>query len=361
MDTRDLDAGASRPAPTGPGATQAVRLRQLDPALARLNQRIGPGLHAELPLGAGRVRLQLGPARPAGPHPPSLPLRLQGPAGVLAVMPARQLVRALSAIDLPGQDDEPDPMQSLRMGVALQAMPPGWLDLFGASSALASGAGEDAGADALELGLSIFEPQARLGLAATLCGSADALLHALSQPAWQRTDDALALQAPDVPLRAPVRAGTTTLPLAVVQALTAGDVVPVMCPLFDLAGAGELGIANGLAKAVLQLGNQPALELTEWHPTTKGRTMNDLLDAPHDSNADDALDELPVTLSFDLGTLELTLAQLKDLGPGSVLRLAGALPPQVVIRAGTRRVGTGELVELDGRLAVEIRRMGAVS
>lgn len=357
MHSSNIDAEAGR--------AQALRLRLLDQAQAQLNRRIGAGLHAELPLGGTCVRLEVGGARAAGAHPPSRPLRLQTPAGVIAIAPAREVVRVLTTIDIP-DDVDADPLQSLRMDVAAQAMPAGWWPLFGASSMLMAAPQEVP--DAFELSLSIFQPQARLGLAVALRGSVAALLHALSQPAWQRSGDAAAGHAPDLPLpllQVPVRIGTTALPLSTVRALAKGDVVPLTHPRFGLTGEGELRIADGLARAVLQLGNQPVLELTEWHPTIKGQTVTDLLDfphgAPHDRGAGDTLDDLPVTLCFDLGTLELTLAQLKALGPGSVLPLAGALPPQVAIRVGAGRVGTGELVELEGGLAVEIHRMGAVS
>jgi type III secretion protein Q len=191
--------------------------------------------------------------------------------------------------------------------------------------------------------------------------SLEALRYTLSQPVWQRLDDTRNAVPRDLPLQLPVRLGTTTLALSRVRALGPGDLVPLERALFDLAGKGEVRIANGLAKVMLQLGNQSVVELTEWEPTTAGQTMNDLLDSSQNSDADTALDELPVTLTFDLGALEVTLAQLKALGSGSVLPLTGALPPQVAIRVGARRLGTGELVELEGQLAIEILHMRAVS
>ena len=79
------------------------------------------------------------------------------------------------------------------------------------------------------------------------------------------------------------------------------------------------------------------------------------------SDDDGAVDDVPVTLSFEMGSVALTLSELKSLAPGAVLSVAGALPPQVSICAGGHRIGSGELVELDGRLGVEIRRIGVQS
>ena len=355
-----------------------MHLRAVDAHQAPLVRRIGHGLSAELGAGAGSLRLEVSELRPARAEGHSPPLRLLTRAGPLAFSPARELLRALTAIDLP-DDPLDDALQGLRRDVAMQSLPPGWLSTFGASAALCS-QGEtvstreasdaeslntDASGDALELTLSITQPQARLGLACTLRGSREALLHALSQPAWQRLDPSQHIALEDVALRVPVRLGTSALPLSAVRALGPGDVVPLTRPLFDLAGEGELRIAQGVAKVVLRIGNRSAVELTEWQPTTAGQTMNDRLESPYDlgteAGTDASLDELPVALTFDIGTLEVTLAELQALEPGSVLPLNGMLPPEVAICAGGRRLGTGELVELEGQLAVEVRRMGAMS
>lgn len=70
-----------------------------------------------------------------------------------------------------------------------------------------------------------------------------------------------------------------------------------------------------------------------------------------------ALDDLPITLQFEAGQIRLTVAQAARLAPGAVLGLQQTPgPAQVVIRAGGVALGTGELVEVDGRLAVQILR-----
>jgi type III secretion protein Q len=69
------------------------------------------------------------------------------------------------------------------------------------------------------------------------------------------------------------------------------------------------------------------------------------------------LDALPITLQFEAGQIRLTVAEAARLAPGSVLGLQDAPgPAQVVIRAGGVALGTGELVEVAGRLAVLILR-----
>ena len=384
MDTR-LDpsySGSAKPAHPRDSTVRPVRLRTVDTHQAPLARRVGAGLIAELSTGNGSLRLEVNGLQPAGAEGGTPPLRLLTRAGPLALSPARELLRALTAIDLP--DDTPDdPLHGLRRDVTMQSLPPAWFSTFGASAALcmegetvspgeapeADGFIDDAPGEMLELAFSITEPQARLGLAGTLRGSHEALLHALSQPAWQRVDPAPEIALEDLPLRVPVRLGTTALSLGAVRALGPGDVVPLAQPLFGLGGEGELRVGQAVAKVVLRLGNQCAVELTEWQPTTTGQTtMNDRLDFPYDTgidagtgaDTDASLDELPVVLSFDIGTLEVTLAELQSMQLGSVLPLRGTLPPEVAICVGGRRLGTGELVELDGQLAVEVRRIGAM-
>jgi len=244
-------------------------------------------------------------------------------------------------------------------------LPAACLTLFGASTFLVGhGDGSRDATGPLELTLTIFRPKTRLGMAATLRGTAEALLHALSQAGWQPIDgENLAPEPDDLQLIVPVCIGTTEVTLPALDALAPGDVVLVTRPRFGLDGEGELHIAKGFARCVLHTGNRTQLEFTEWHPTTAGPTMNDDLDhhAARDVSHDEPLDDVPVTLSFELGSLELTLADLRTLAPGRVLDIAGATPPLVAICAGRRRVGLGELVDLGGRLAVEVRRIGSSS
>jgi len=76
--------------------------------------------------------------------------------------------------------------------------------------------------------------------------------------------------------------------------------------------------------------------------------------------ADDAagLDELPVRLAFELGRLELPLAELAVLGPGHVFELARDEAQPVDILANGRRIGQGRIVNVAGSIGVQIVRIG---
>jgi type III secretion system YscQ/HrcQ family protein len=74
-----------------------------------------------------------------------------------------------------------------------------------------------------------------------------------------------------------------------------------------------------------------------------------------DPKATGAVDNIPVSLDFDLGSLELPLGELAALKPGYVFELAGSLEKlRVVIRANGTRVGVGELVAVGEVLGVQL-------
>jgi type III secretion protein Q len=69
------------------------------------------------------------------------------------------------------------------------------------------------------------------------------------------------------------------------------------------------------------------------------------------------LSVLPVKLEFVLGEFILSMAQLNELIESQVLPLEPSAVNHVEVRAGDKRIATGELVQLDGRLGVELREV----
>lgn len=167
-------------------------------------------------------------------------------------------------------------------------------------------------------------------------------------PAW--------LGALDAAVRLVV--GESTLPLVEYERLARGDIVRLSTCPFDVAGRATVRLASH----DLQL---------RWLPSHRCFEVEDMSQAPlfsPDDHADQAhaanlttgapssidTDAIPVRLSFSLGTLRLTVADVAALRPGSLLALTRGLPPAVTIEANGLPIGAGELVDLDGRLAVEI-------
>ena len=143
------------------------------------------------------------------------------------------------------------------------------------------------------------------------------------------------------------------MPLAECDRLAPGDIVLIARSAFDVAG-----------RAVVRVGSCGLhVRWLATHRCFEVENMTHIPDSPSDaacpSNPATALStvdqgDIPVRLSFSLGTLRATVGDVAALRPGSLLELKRGMPPEVTIEANGMTLGSGELVDLDGRLAVEI-------
>ena len=92
--------------------------------------------------------------------------------------------------------------------------------------------------------------------------------------------------------------------------------------------------------------------------THAGGTPRDVQSSPAPSGTELDVDNLPVTLVFIAGETEVALRDLQQIAPGYVFALRQPVDRHVEIRANGRAIGTGELVELDGRVGVRILKCG---
>lgn len=104
----------------------------------------------------------------------------------------------------------------------------------------------------------------------------------------------------------------------------------------DLACGAQLNISEEQQKTLTII--------TDWNAMT---------DEAQHSNAEQ-INKVPVQLTFDLGHKTMSFNELKQLRPGYVMDLPGNLPEVVKIRAQNKQIGTGELVEIDGRIGIRI-------
>lgn len=152
--------------------------------------------------------------------------------------------------------------------------------------------------------------------------------------------------------------GTATLTRAELQSLTPGDAVVLSHSFTDDDGQIWLG-SGGWGLRARPDGAQ--LVVTQALHMTEVQMRDDLDDADLDSLRGDAavaLDALPVRLQFDLGQRTMPLAQVSELQVGQVLDLGRPLSQAVNIRANGALIGTGELMEIGGRIAVGITSLG---
>ncbi|WP_219266695.1 type III secretion system cytoplasmic ring protein SctQ [Pseudomonas sp. Xaverov 259] len=148
---------------------------------------------------------------------------------------------------------------------------------------------------------------------------------------------------PDLRQTLTVVAGQQHLSLGELRSLRPGDVLmlePGPGLLMELAG--RLQARCQYQGEVLRL--QEALQAPLLHMEN---TMTDV-------DAAAALDDLPLKLVCQVGSLELTLAQLRELGAGSVLQLNTPGVDNVDLMVNGRRVGQGQLVKIGDGLGVRL-------
>ncbi|SDH58132.1 type III secretion protein Q [Pseudomonas flavescens] len=73
------------------------------------------------------------------------------------------------------------------------------------------------------------------------------------------------------------------------------------------------------------------------------------------------LSRLPLALTLRCGSLRLSLEQLQRLDSGAVLEVQGVTPGQAWLYNGEQPVAEGELVDVGGRLGLQITRMASLT
>lgn len=71
----------------------------------------------------------------------------------------------------------------------------------------------------------------------------------------------------------------------------------------------------------------------------------------------DSINDIPVRLSFDVGEVILPFDMVQKLTEGSVVDLNYPITPMVTIRSNNKVIGTGELVDIDGKKGVRISQL----
>lgn len=160
-------------------------------------------------------------------------------------------------------------------------------------------------------------------------------------------------QALPVPMRLSI--GTTTLPVALLRTLGPGDVVLVTHRLVQDDDHLLLNVQTPDAvKGVM-------VQVAGMQLTVVDTVRNIMLDTTNETDhaTEFNWDDLPIRLTFDLGEKTLTLHELRRLQPGETMPLDRALDSCVTIRANGAVIGSGELVDIDGRLGVSVVSLNA--
>ncbi|VVE48216.1 Surface presentation of antigens protein SpaO [Pandoraea iniqua] len=182
-------------------------------------------------------------------------------------------------------------------------------------------------------------------------------------------DDA---RAHDLSVVLALELGCAHLPSHAVRALRPADIVlledaAVRQNILTLSVAGKYAWRARMSGNVLTILDGPVNTMISSNaPSLDPSSPSDdddfdMRDMALDDMRDDVepvnLDALPITLSFDLGRRQMSVAEVCALGPGSVLDLGRPIARAVRIRSGGMTIGEGELVEIDGQIGVSIVRM----
>lgn len=161
------------------------------------------------------------------------------------------------------------------------------------------------------------------------------------------------------PLHLPltVDGGEAQLNIAELRSLRPGDVVM----LDDWPQAQVRLVLDGRLQAraerngaTVTLLEQPiAVTLTKEHRMTESVVSASQSQAPG-SELDATLDQLPLKLVCQVGSVELSLAQLRELGEGSLVQLSPQLDDRVDLMVNGRRLGQGQLVKIGDGLGVRL-------
>lgn len=155
--------------------------------------------------------------------------------------------------------------------------------------------------------------------------------------------------------------GETQLPLSAVEKFQPGQVVLVQQRFAQ--GEQQLSLRSESAKAPwmawqARLDNHHLHILSTVQTMTLPETFSTALQST--DTEPEFLAQLPVRVSFDLGETVLSLAQVRALQPGETVPLQRPVQEYVTIRANGMPIGTGQLVEIDGRLGVAIGSLALV-
>ncbi|WP_370694882.1 FliM/FliN family flagellar motor switch protein [Pseudomonas sp. FP2335] len=162
-----------------------------------------------------------------------------------------------------------------------------------------------------------------------------------------------------------VTVGRVQLPFAQVRGLQAGDVLVFEQAFFQAQGPGHLQVGRQQLHGCIDDDAGP-LRLTVTSIEDVCVDENFAVPGVAGPEADEPVvdvfghepfDELSMALNVRCGTLNLTLGELRNLAPGSVLGISGFAPGMAGLYYGDRAIGLGQLVEVDGRLGLQMSRV----
>jgi type III secretion protein Q len=177
-------------------------------------------------------------------------------------------------------------------------------------------------------------------------------------PASSRAGGGSEGAATGVPVAVCLRTAATTCSVGEIATLSPGDIVTAdfgqQWPTAVAVIAEHLAAPVELTNAGAQIMALPAhIRGSSWEWSMESGAdglQTDLMQKT-------GLDDIPVKLLFELGRVELSLAEIRRLAPGVVIAMPRPLDESVEIVANGRRIGRGSLIQIGSNLGVRITRL----
>ena len=330
--------------------TTAISLPRLDSLTVAAYRRLGRGLRFSFQVAgqAGELLLEPGPAPDSGPS-----LSFESACGVMTFSDCAAILSLFGECPVVLADTGNDP-DSWFWGLFQQHLSPQLTGLFGYLRPLA-----DVQQGTFECRVTVVLGQSRsIGL---LTMSAHSLLALYDAGAWQPIRVAL---CEGFAVSIPVVLGHLQLAIEQLRRVHLGDVLLLECPAYSADGFGSLRVGR------LNLGTQIDDGCGRWRLeicSVEEFAMDDVCftgtqAAQTDESGralalDEPLESLLLEMSVRCGVLKLSLGELRQLAPGMVLGIEGYGAGMAGLYCGDRPIGHGQLVEVDGRLGLQLSRI----
>lgn len=191
-----------------------------------------------------------------------------------------------------------------------------------------------------------------------------AALRWLSHEQWEpllREDMPQALMA--LPFNGQLWLGSTRMPWAELSSIQPGDAIRIAHSYISANGRARIELARTHMNVTLT--GAQTVRFESWG----NQSMSNAADASMRSSDTEiyienpaqpaVMDDLQISLEFTTGNVLMSLGQLRALAVGSVIGLGMAAQAKVSISANGQRIGSGELIDVDGLLAVEVMQLHA--
>ncbi|MBG0749630.1 MULTISPECIES: type III secretion system cytoplasmic ring protein SctQ [Pectobacterium] len=186
-----------------------------------------------------------------------------------------------------------------------------------------------------------------------------------SRAGWHRQRRAL---PGGMTIALPLTLADAVVPLPALHHLRTGDLILPNRPWFTPSGEGTLSSGTLRLHGTLQLiAHAPyTFTITDMETVSMPSSATDtIFTDPHSEasafeftqesdNVTESLPPLPVTLHLRCGSLTMTLTELQHLANGSVLTLRDVVPGQAWLYYGDIALASGDLVDVEGRLGLQI-------